>query len=161
MDVITNLFGEGNDLNALQMSCRAIVIFLISLVLIRIAGRRSFSLHAAFDNIIVILLGAILSRTVVGVSPFIPTIVACFVISVLHRLFGIMSVYYPSFENVIKGKKILLYQDGVLFKEHFRRSLTTENDILEEVRLTANVDSLDKIKTVYMEKNGRISAVKK
>ena len=86
MKLIIELFGEVGDLNALQMTCRSVVAFLFTLFLIRIAGRRSFGLRAPFDNIILILLGAILGRAVVGASPFVPTLIAGFVICVLHRL---------------------------------------------------------------------------
>jgi len=38
MEILLKIFGEGKDLNALQMSCRGIVIFFVALVLIRISG---------------------------------------------------------------------------------------------------------------------------
>ena len=37
MDWIQLVFGEGKDLNALQMTSRAVVVFFITLLLIRIA----------------------------------------------------------------------------------------------------------------------------
>ena len=37
-DLINTLFGEGKDLNTLQMASRAFVLFFITLILIRLAG---------------------------------------------------------------------------------------------------------------------------
>ena len=83
MEIFIKLFGEGQDLNALQMSDRGIVMFFIALILIRISGRRSFGVRTPLDNIITISLGAIMSRAVVGASPYIPVMVCCLVIVLL------------------------------------------------------------------------------
>ncbi len=53
MGIITELFGEGKDLNALQMSCRTVVMFIIALAFFRIAGIKTFGKNSAFDNIII------------------------------------------------------------------------------------------------------------
>jgi len=49
--ILIEMFGQGKDLNTLQMSCRGIVVFFIALLLIRISGRRSFGMHTPLDNI--------------------------------------------------------------------------------------------------------------
>jgi len=92
MHLIHMLFGTGKDLNSLQMVCRAIVSFLITLLLIRIAGIRTFGKRSAFDNVIVIMLGSIFSRVVVGASPFVPTTLACLAFVLVHWLLGWISV---------------------------------------------------------------------
>src|ERR1700712_2412472 len=112
MELFIKIFGEGKDLNALQMSCRGVVVFIIALLLIRISGRRSFGVRTALDNIISISLGAILSRAVVGASDFVPVIVTCFIIVFLHRFFAWMIANSKRFGRIMEGDKILLYQDG-------------------------------------------------
>jgi uncharacterized membrane protein YcaP (DUF421 family) len=161
MNIILELFGEGKDLSIVQMSCRAIVIFFIALVLIRITGRRSFGMRTPFDNVITILLGAILSRAVVGASSFIPTVAACCIISILHRLLAWLCISYPSLANFIQGKKIPLYENGHLIEENMTRGLISKEDVLAQARLSIHMESLDKIEKCYLENNGHISIVKK
>lgn len=91
-ELIFKLFGEGKDLNALQMGDRAFVMFFITLFLIRLAGMRAFGQKSAFDTIIVIMVGAILSRAVTGASAFFPTVIAGAVLAVVHRLLALISV---------------------------------------------------------------------
>jgi len=49
MQTINELFGQGFNLNILQMTLRAIVIFFIALILIRYTGMRMFGIKSAFD----------------------------------------------------------------------------------------------------------------
>src|SRR5438094_428672 len=129
MDLIKEIFGEGKDLNVIQMSSRGIVVFMIAFVLIRVSGRRSFGIHTPLDNIITISLGAILSRAIVGASSFLPVIVCCFVIVLLHRLFGWLIVRYKAFGRFIEGDKIELYKNGGFIKSSLERGLVCEEDI--------------------------------
>jgi len=159
MNLFLELFGEGNDLTILQMCVRTVITFIIAIFLTRISGRRSFSLHTAFDNVITLLLGAILARAIVGASPYLPTILACLVLSILHRLFALLGIHYPYIENLIKGKKIPLYKEGVFIQKNLARSLVSKEDIMEAIRLTSHVNSLENVKEIYMERNGKITSL--
>src|ERR1700750_220664 len=109
MELLIKLFGEGKDLNALQMSDRGVVMFIIALILIRISGRRSFGIRSPLDNIITISLGAVMSGAIVGASDFVPVVVCCFVIVLLHRLVGWLIAHSKKFGSFIEGEKILLF----------------------------------------------------
>src|SRR5438128_1388621 len=113
-EFLIRIFGTGDELSPLNMTARSFVMFFIALVLIRISGMRSFGSKSAFDNIIVIMLGAILSRAVVGASPFISTVAAGITICVVHRLLAMLSTRFHTISNLLKGKDIILYKDGSL-----------------------------------------------
>jgi len=161
MESIIKIFGEGENLSTLQMSLRAAAIFIITLLLLRIAGRRSFGMKSPFDNIIVILLGAILSRTVVGASEFVPTICAALVIAVLHRLCAWIGSFNLKFGRVIKGRKIALYQNGQIMRENLKRALVSETDLYSSLRNNLQKDSFEKVESAFMESDGQISFVRK
>lgn len=154
------LFGSGKDLNALQMSCRAVVAFLVALPLLRVSGRRSFGMHAPFDNIISILLGAVLSRAVVGASPFVPVIVACVVIVVLHRGLGWLNMHSKSFSELVQGKKITLFEEQQFLEKNMNKALVSKHDLEQAVRHTASTENLAKVRKMIMEANGEISIIK-
>jgi uncharacterized membrane protein YcaP (DUF421 family) len=159
-DIILLVFGEGQNLNALQTATRATIVFLFSLFLIRIAGRRSFGLHAPLDNIVVILLGAIIARAVVGASPFFSTLFAGFVIALLHRAVAFIAVYSRDLGRMVKGNKIVLYKDGKFIKQNMMYTTVSLEDIQEEIRLQTNQNVLEGIEEVSIERNGKISIIK-
>jgi uncharacterized membrane protein YcaP (DUF421 family) len=161
MDLFYEIFGRDKNIDLLQMVCRAIGVFLIALVLIRISGRRSFGVRTPLDNIILILLGATLSRTIVGASPFVPVVTACFAIVILHRFFGWIVSRNKWFAKIMEGNKILLFENGKFIHENERRALVCREDIMQGIRKSALTDDMDKIDKVYIERNGEISAIKK
>ena len=161
MKILLTLFGEGKDLDALQMSCRGIVVFLIAFLLIRISGRRSFGIRTPLDNIITISLGAVLSRAIVGASAFVPVIACCFVIVLLHRSFSWLIVHHKAFGRFVEGDKIAVFVDGKFVKKHLEKALVCEEDIMQGVRKSALTEDLEHIEKIYMERNGEISAIKK
>jgi uncharacterized membrane protein YcaP (DUF421 family) len=161
MELLIKIFGEGKDLNALQMSSRGLVIFFIALVLIRISGRRSFGVRTPLDNIITISLGAIMSRAVVGASAFVPVVVCCFVIVLLHRLFGWLIAHSKAFGKFIEGDKMVLFADNTFNHERMKDALVCREDIMQGVRKSALTEDMNQIEKVYIERNGEISAIRK
>jgi uncharacterized membrane protein YcaP (DUF421 family) len=161
MNIIHYFFGEGSNLTMLQMSMRAFSMFIVMLVLIRVAGMRTFAKKSPFDNIVVIMLGAVLARGVVGVSPFLSTITASVVMVIMHRIIAWLSVKSRKFEKLVKGSYIKLYHDGALIGNNLERTGMSENDLHESLRLETKKLTLAEIDTAFMETNGRISFILK
>jgi uncharacterized membrane protein YcaP (DUF421 family) len=160
METLVLIFGAGKDLNEWQMGARAFVAFFISLVLIRISGRRSFGQRSPFDYSIALLLGAVLSRVVVGASPFAPTLFACFVLVVLHRLLAWLGTRYHWIERLIEGSERELYRHPHFNRQQLRKALITERDLFEAVRQRTGAQTLDEIKAMILERNGEISVIR-
>lgn len=161
MEIVNTIFGTGKDLNALQMSSRGIAMFIVALVLIRISGRRSFGMRTPMDNIVVVLLGAVLSRAITGASAVVPTICAAFVIVTVHRAFSVLTIKNRWLARFAEGEKIILYKEGQFIQRNLTRALVSQEDVMQGIRETALTDDLSKIDIVYMEKNGQISLIKK
>jgi len=161
MEWVKIVFGEGSDLNCLQMSSRAVVTFFVTLVLIRIAGIRTFGKRSAFDNVIMILLGSVLSRAVVGASPYIPTVVGCLAFVLVHWVLAWISLYNDTVGRWVKGEKESLYADGTFNKKNMKRSRISTKDIEESLRLTNQAESFEEVKEIFIERSGDISIIKK
>lgn len=160
MEVLKDLWGNGQLLNAFQMGCRGLVVFILALILFRISGRRSFGMGSPLDNIIVILLGAILARSVVGASPFVPVALTCTIIVLLHRFFSWYKAKSKRFSILVEGQKILVFKEGHFIHDNMDRALLNKEDIMQELRKSALTDDLSKIREIYLERSGEISIVK-
>ncbi|SIT39170.1 conserved hypothetical protein [Paraburkholderia ribeironis] len=161
MDAIYVLFGEGKDLGPLQMGMRAIVVFVIALVMIRVSGRRSFGQRSPFDLVVVILLGATLSRTIVGASPFIGTVVASFVIVMCHRMLAWACMRSHGFERLVGGVEREVYANGTFNAHEMHAALITRTDVQESVRQKTGSRSMDNVAAAILERNGEVSVIRK
>ncbi|CAB3804650.1 DUF421 domain-containing protein [Pararobbsia alpina] len=160
MEALIALFGEGKDLNSLQMGMRAASIFFAALALIRISGRRSFGQRSAFDYVVAILLGATLSRVIVGASPAIPTLVASLVIVLVHRALAWACGRSRTLELLVGGVEREVYRDGRFNEREMSAALVTKTDILETVRRELGVRGLDSVGSAILERNGEISIIR-
>ena len=156
-----SLFGSGEHLTALQMGVRSFIMFFIALALIRIGGMRIFGKKTAFDNILVIMLGAILARGVVGASPFFSTVVASAVMVVIHKILALLALRHIWVGKIVKGIHRSLYKNGELNTRNMRIATISKDDLMEGVRLQINSNSLDDVKEAYIEKNGQVSIIEK
>ena len=161
MHILHEMFGTGKDLSVFQMTARTILVFLIALVLMRISGRRSFGLHTPLDNIVTIVLGAVLSRAIVGASGFLTVIESCIVLVIIHRLLAYGMVHHRGLAKLMVGEKMLLFKDGDFIDRNMDRAQVCKEDIMQEVRKTLLTENLDLLEKIYIERNGEINSVKK
>lgn len=156
-DLVESLFGSGTELSPLQMVCRAINVFIAALVLMRASGRRSFGQHTAFDICVTVLLGAVLSRAVVGASPYWPTLAAGTAIALLHRLLALVCVRAPALEAWLAGKPVEIVRDGVADERAMHAALVSLEDLRKEMRKHAGHDDLARLKRAMLERDGSVS----
>jgi uncharacterized membrane protein YcaP (DUF421 family) len=161
MKWIETLFGQGEHLTVLQMCLRALVIYLLAVLYVRLAGKRAFGKISTFDNIIVITLGAMLSRAIVGISPFLHILASTLVLVFFHRFVAWITQRNHSIGKIVKGEPVSLFKDGKLNEKNLRKNLISHSDLMEEVRIKSNENSLDNIEEIFLERNGEFGVIKK
>src|SRR5215467_456317 len=144
MNRIHEWIGYGENLTAFQMSARAAIMFVIMLILIRIGGVRIFGKRSGFDTIIMMTMGSIVARGIVGASPFLSTVAAAAAMIVVHRVFGLLSSN-RILETLIKGTPLTLYKDGRILSNNLRRASLTVEDLKESLHLETKSTSLETI----------------
>lgn len=148
------------ELQPHQMCVRAVVIFSVSLFIIRISAIRVFGKFSAFDNITMLMLGAIMGRSVVTTQSLAGTVLALLVIMLLHRFISWLTFRNRKAGALLKGKQLILIKDGKKQQKNLNRTHITEADIMEALRRDLHKTSLEKIKEVYLERSGDISIIR-
>lgn len=161
MRFLNDWWGINENITPFEIAARSAVMFIVALMLIRLAGMRPFGKGESFDQIITFLIGAILSRGVVGATPFFSTIISVIVIILIHRILSRLSIYSKVIGRIAKGNNYVLYRNGEFVKENMKKANISDNDILEELRLQCKCKKMDNIKEIYLERTGKISFIQK
>ncbi|MCW8311880.1 DUF421 domain-containing protein [Sphingobacterium thalpophilum] len=151
------LFGSGEELTVVQMALRALIMFIVALFLVRLGGMRILGRKSGVDFVIIIMLGSVLARGIVGASPFVPTVAAGFVMIITNKLLAQLATRFPLLGDLIKGKPAVLYKEGRIQWDQMQRLGVSRTDLLTSLRLETLSTQLDEVEVALMEPNGRIS----
>jgi uncharacterized membrane protein YcaP (DUF421 family) len=159
-EALLGLGVEAKDLTFLQCSARGVIVFAATLVMVRLSSKRSLAEKTAFDAVLIVIIASLLARAINGSAPFLPTLGTGFVLVVLHRLLGAIAYYSHGFGILIKGKSVVLVQNGKMQHKNMRLNHISKHDLEEDMRLDAKTEDPSKIKVARAERSGDISFIK-
>ena len=143
-----------------QMIPRVVVVYLVALILIRIGKRRFLGGYTTFDILLGFVVGSIMSRTITGALTFVNMIFIVLTLVGIHWIIAVITYYYDT-DGVIKNSERQLIKDGKVNDEAMLKSKLGENDLLQALRQKANVESPEKVKSAYLERDGSITVIPK
>jgi uncharacterized membrane protein YcaP (DUF421 family) len=148
------------DVNAIQMALRTIIVYAGTLVLIRVGSKRFLAQATAFDVIVGIMLGSVMSRAINGSASLLPTLLAGAAFIGLHRLLNVLAFRTDNrFGSVVKGNPVLLIKDGEIQQQGIRKTGLSMRDLEQALREKVQETDPSKIRLAYMERDGSVSAV--
>src|SRR5438045_9374664 len=93
-ETLIGLGVEPKDLTFVQISLRGIIVFLVTLVTMRLGHKRSLSRKTPFDAVLLVILAAVLSRAINGSAAFFATLGGRVVLLVHYVLLQFLSLYF-------------------------------------------------------------------
>jgi uncharacterized membrane protein YcaP (DUF421 family) len=167
MDAVSSLFREvlglgldSKEIGVAQMALRAVVVYVVTVAFVRLAKKRFMSRATAFDVILGIMLGSIVSRAITGNAPFGPALAASAALIAMHWLFSFVAWRWHGFGIAVKGRPRTLVRDGAPDRDAMRRAHITEHDLDEDLR-TEGLDGPERVREARLERSGKLSVVKR
>lgn len=145
--------------DAASMALRTVIVYAFTLAIVRLGSRRLLSKPSAFDVIVAIMVGSIMSRAINGGAPFVPTLAAGVILLLIHWAFAALAFRVHWISATVKGKRIPLVRDGKALREGLRRANITDDDLAEALRLQMHTDDVSRVAAAYMERSGDISVI--
>ena len=160
--ILVDAFGIGKeplDLSAGQVALRTVVVYSFGLVAVRLADRRVLGKNTAFDVVVGVVLGSVLSRAINGTGAILATMGGVGVLLGMHWLLAFLSSKSKRLSLLLKGKAHPLVRDGKILWHEMRRNHISEGDLEEMIRLRGGFLSPEEVGTACLERNGEISAI--
>lgn len=144
----------------MEMVFRALAVYLILLVVFKIAGRRALLQMTSFDLILLLIISEATQQALLGddfsVTGAMITIITLVVIDIL---FGIIKKYLSGAESALDGSPVILVENGIPLTDKLRKVDVSCDDILVAARQNQGITDLGKIKYAILERNGHISVI--
>ena len=144
-----------------QYAFRAGFVYLFGLFLLRLGRNRFLGTITLFDGLLVIILGAVLSRAINGTARLSSAVASGLAIFAIHWTFSWACCRYHFLGGILKGKPVVLIENGIFHQKNMRLLHLSETDVMEQVRIVSNLGDVAQVAQAHLERNGTISVVKR
>ena len=162
LETIGRLLGLGRDVSAMnvwQMALRTVVVYAFALAIVRLGSRRFLSKASAFDMVVAIMLGSIMSSAITGSVPFLSTLASGAALVAAHWLLAALAYRLDWLGPVVKGNPVTLIKDGEVDRDALRRSGVSELDLEQALRTQARITDPALVRRATLERDGTISVL--
>ncbi|MDR7328972.1 DUF421 domain-containing protein [Corynebacterium guangdongense] len=147
-------------LQALAVALASAALYFFFLLLNKLVGQRLFMKMTGFDMLLVIVLGAIIGRAMMGHTPtFAAGVLVMVVLITLEFFFGKLSGH-PRLGRMINNQPVLLIADGELLRDEMRRTRVTTMDVTATLR-GKGIHSRTEVAALILERTGEMSVLRK
>jgi uncharacterized membrane protein YcaP (DUF421 family) len=145
----------------MDLALRAVFLFFVVFVLMRVIGRRELSSLSPFDLILLVILGDAIQQgltqddySVTGAVIVVATFAA------LQVGISYASYRWRRLRPLLQGEPIVIVQDGRLIDKNMRRERLSEEDVAEAAR-EQQIGSIGDVAWAVLETSGKITFIEK
>lgn len=136
----------------------AILIYFVFVILLRIFGARILSGITSFDAVVVIMIGAVAGRVIIGHPPTVAAgAIGLVTLMCMEALFGSLRGLLPM-HRALNNQPILVVAHGAMLTRVMRRVHVTADDVQIALR-RAGLGRLQDAQCVILEPSGTLSVI--
>lgn len=130
-------------------------------ILTKIMGNREMSQLTMFDYINSITIGSIAAEMATSLeNNFLEPLTAMIVYALLITLTAIISSKSMAFRRFVTGKALILYENGELYKDNFKKARIDLSEFLSQCRTNGYFNLAD-LHSIILEPHGKLSFLPK
>jgi uncharacterized membrane protein YcaP (DUF421 family) len=135
-------------------------IYLLLLLIFRIAGRRTLAETSSFDLVLLLIIGETTQQAMVGQDDSIGTAaIAILSLVSLDMAITYLKKNFRAFDRLLEGSPILLINEGKIQELALQANGLDDEDLREAARLSHGLVEMKEIRQATLERDGKISIV--
>jgi uncharacterized membrane protein YcaP (DUF421 family) len=141
---------------------RGIFIYVILLIVFRIAGKRTLAQITTFDFVLLLIISEVVQQAMIASdNSVMNAILLVLTLIGLDVLISLIKQRSPAFAKLVDSMPVVLIENGRMMKDRMDKARVDEDDILSSARHQEGLERLDQIKYAVLERSGGISVVPK
>ena len=139
---------------------RAAAMYLLLMILFKIAGRRSLTDLTTFDFVLLLVIGEATQQALLG-DDFSVTNSVMIIATLIAIDVGFSQAKQRSkvLAKLIDGGPTIIVENGKPLTKRMREARITEADVMEAARSNQGIIEMEKIRYAIIERNGAISII--
>jgi uncharacterized membrane protein YcaP (DUF421 family) len=138
---------------------RALLVYVVMLIVIRVLGKRTIGNFSAFDLLVALMLGEVVDEIIYGDVGLAQGFTAIFVLAAVEYANSWISYSSDTANRWLEGEPTPLVVDGQLQRPGMRKERMHARDVMAELRLEG-IDDLSKVKRATLETDGEVSVIR-
>jgi uncharacterized membrane protein YcaP (DUF421 family) len=141
---------------------RAVVVYVVLLLIFRICGKRSLAQITTFDFVLLLIISEAVQPALMGNdSSMTNSFLLVLTLLGIELLLSLVQNTLPVLDKLIDDVPLVLVEDGKPIAERLRKARVDESDILASARMNQGLERMDQIKYAVLERSGGISVIPK
>lgn len=139
-----------------QVLLKCLVIFIATIVTLRLIGRRGI-MQGVFETLTIIMLGSSAGDPMLYKNVGVLSAILIFLsIAAFYKFTNFIVAKFSSLETIVEGRAARFIKDGRFDVENFKSRELSKDELFSDMR-KEGVSHLGQIKSAYMEPGGNIS----
>jgi uncharacterized membrane protein YcaP (DUF421 family) len=141
---------------------RGALVYVVLLVLFRIAGKRSLAEITSFDLVLLLIISEATQDALIdGDHSMTNAFLVIVTLIVLNVAFSLVSQRWKAFDKLTEGVPLVIAEEGRLLDDRMKKERVSEDEVLEAAREYHGLERLDQVKYAILERNGKITIIPK
>lgn len=139
---------------------RAAVVYIVLMVLFRIAGKRSLAEVTTFDLVLLLIISEATQQAMIDNDNSMTNAFLLVVTLIgMNILFSVLARRWKAFGKLVEDVPLIIVENGKALQDRMNRERVGEDEVMEAARELHGLERLEQVRYAILERNGHITII--